>query len=79
MIIPPERLSKDVLHALAEEFITRDGTDYGELELSLSQKCERLIPQIFSGDVVIFFDAESQQTTLMPKEQWQQFGGAGDV
>ncbi|MCB1699151.1 MAG: YheU family protein, partial [Halioglobus sp.] len=33
--VPVERLQPDVLQALLEEFASRDGTDYGERELSL--------------------------------------------
>ncbi len=36
--VPPQRLQADILQALLEEFASRDGTDYGERELSLEQK-----------------------------------------
>jgi len=35
--IPCDQLEPDILRALAEEFITREGTDYGEFEVSLAQ------------------------------------------
>ena len=36
MIIPATQLQTDTLTAILEEFITREGTDYGELELNLA-------------------------------------------
>jgi uncharacterized protein YheU (UPF0270 family) len=30
--IPASRLSRDAIDGLIEEFVTRDGTDYGERE-----------------------------------------------
>ncbi|NRQ00592.1 YheU family protein [Marinobacterium sp. xm-v-233] len=31
MIVPANMLSDDALRGMIEEFVTRDGTDYGEL------------------------------------------------
>ncbi|MCW8799767.1 MAG: YheU family protein, partial [Desulfobacter sp.] len=28
-----EQLSREALHGVIEEFVTRDGTDYGEVEI----------------------------------------------
>jgi uncharacterized protein YheU (UPF0270 family) len=67
MIIPYQSLSADILQAIVEEYISREGTDYGELELSLAQKVAYLLPQIKSGDVLIVFDEASESVHLMPK------------
>ena len=68
MIIPPDRLASDTLQALLEEFITREGTDYGDREWSLDEKVKQLKSHVASGDVVILFDPDSQTTTLVRKE-----------
>jgi uncharacterized protein YheU (UPF0270 family) len=34
-IIPVNKLSPEALQGVIEEFISRDGTDYGEMEVSL--------------------------------------------
>lgn len=31
--IPYHELSPEALHGVVEEFVTRDGTDYGEIEV----------------------------------------------
>lgn len=70
MIIPPSKLPPQTLHNILEEFITRDGTDYGEHELSLEEKVERLLPQIANGEVLIVFDEELESIQLVHKQDY---------
>ena len=67
--VPPKRLQADVLQALLEEFATRDGTDYGECELSLAAKVERLQRQLDAGDLHILYDADCELWDLVPRAQ----------
>jgi uncharacterized protein YheU (UPF0270 family) len=67
MIIPHEQISADALQSLIEEFITRDGTDYGETEISLAQKVEQAKRQLIRGDIVIVFDAASETVSILTK------------
>ena len=67
--VPPERLGADLLQALLEEYASRDGTDYGERELSLEQKVSQLKRQLHRRDLVILFDAESESWDLLQREQ----------
>ena len=41
MIIPISTLQNELLDSLLEEIVTRDGTDYGVVELTTEQKVER--------------------------------------
>ena len=68
MKIPCVELSADVLNALIEEFITREGTDYGEREISLTEKVEQVKVQIKRGEVLIVFDEKSRTCNLLPNE-----------
>lgn len=70
MIIDPKSLSEEALIGVLEEFIGRDGTDYGEVELSLEQKIARLKPQLKSGAVLIVFDQASEQVNLIAKDDY---------
>lgn len=36
--IPYDQLYPEALHGVIEEFVTRDGTDYGEIEISMETK-----------------------------------------
>jgi uncharacterized protein YheU (UPF0270 family) len=64
--VPPESLSRETLRALIEEFVTRDGTDYGTVERSLDAKVVDVMRQLEQGEVRIVFDPDSETTTLVP-------------
>lgn len=74
MIIPFEQLSEGALRGLIEEFITRDGTDYGFNEVSLETKVKQVKSQIQRGDVVIAFDPASEAVTLLTQLAAKQAG-----
>ena len=57
--VPPGDLTEATLRNLAEEFVTRDGTDYGAIEKTLEQKVEALLHQLSIGEAKIFFDFRS--------------------
>lgn len=58
--IPYERLSEDALYAIIEEFVSREGTDYGDYQYSFADKIEQVLAQIKKGKAVILFDPISQ-------------------
>lgn len=66
--IPPDRLSPEMLDAVIEEFINREGTDYGTQDYSLEQKVAQVKRQLDSGRVTITFDPVSESCTLMLKD-----------
>ena len=66
--IPVERLSREALDGLIEEFVTRDGTDYGLQEQTLEAKKGAVARQLARGEVVIVFDPESQTCNIIPKD-----------
>ena len=59
------QLTHEALHGLIEEFVTRDGTDYGEVEIDLEIKIAQILAQLDSGKAVIVFDQESQTPTIL--------------
>ena len=69
--IPLNELSADALQGVLEEYVSRDGTDYGELELSLQQKTQRLLHQWQRKEVVLVFDNDTESTTFLNREEWQ--------
>jgi len=72
-LIPFQKLSKDALEGVLEEFINREGTDYGAIEMSFNDKCDQVLAQIKQGQVLIVFDHDSQSVSLMLKDQLGQF------
>lgn len=54
-----------------EEFITREGTDYGEVETPLEEKVEAIMKQLRAGKVAIFFDPSTETCNIVPVEEWK--------
>ncbi len=67
MNVPWQQLSPGALRGVIEEFITREGTDYGNTIYTLDQKVEHVMAQLRRGDVVIVFDDESETCNIIPK------------
>lgn len=68
--VPWSQLSEQALRGVVEEFITREGTDYGSRELSLEDKVCRLLRQIRSGDVLILFDSVRENCQLVARAEY---------
>ncbi|MFT5701463.1 MAG: hypothetical protein ACI8ZB_004358 [Desulforhopalus sp.] len=66
--IPYEQLSKEALNGVIEEFVTRNGTDYGEAEISLETKIAQVLSQLKSKDAFIVFDHNSETSTIVNKD-----------
>ena len=66
--IPADRLSREALDGLIEEFVTREGTDYGDQEFTLDDKKAAVVRQLDRGDVVVVFDSESETCNIVPKD-----------
>lgn len=60
-------LSKDARRGLIEEFITRQGTDYGAREVTLDDKVTDVERQLQSGDARIVFDTVDECANIVPR------------
>jgi len=56
MDIPYQAINTQTLRSMIEEFVTRDGTDYGEQELTLDTKVEQVIGFLKVGKAVVQYD-----------------------
>jgi uncharacterized protein len=65
--VPYTELSAGLLQAVIESFVLREGTDYGEKELSLEDKVARVITQLKRGEARIIFDPETDSVTIAVK------------
>ena len=68
-VVPYDALTRDTLRTLITEFIVREGTDYGSVEVTLALKIEQVMRQLHSGSIVITYCAKSESTTLIPARQ----------
>lgn len=63
--IPFQQLSGDALTGVIDDFILREGTDYGNLEASLDKKREDVLRQLKNGRAKIVFEPETESITLV--------------
>ena len=63
-IIPVNKLSPEALQGVIEEFISRDGTDYGEIEASLETNFRQVKYKLENGLAVLIFDDETETTNI---------------
>jgi uncharacterized protein len=66
--VPYGELPADLLNAVIESFVLREGTDYGEKELSLEDKVARVVRQLKKGEAQILFDPESESVTIAVRQ-----------
>ncbi|MDW6018710.1 MULTISPECIES: YheU family protein [Vibrio] len=55
MIVPWQDIAPETLENLISEFVLREGTDYGEVEVSLAHKIDQIKALLRSGDAVIVY------------------------
>jgi uncharacterized protein len=64
VVVPYTELAADLLHAVVESYVLREGTDYGEKEFSLEDKVAHVISQLKRGDAQIVFDPETETVSI---------------
>lgn len=68
MIIPWQEIPSESLQNLIEEFVSRDGTDYGVQETPLSTRVEQVRKKIEKGTVVIWYDDVTETISLFHQD-----------
>jgi len=63
-IIPANKLSSHALKGVIEEFISRNGTDYGAIEASLETSLMQVKAKLKDGSAVLVFDDETETTNI---------------
>lgn len=65
VILDPDQISPDALRGLVEEFVSREGTDYGHIERSFEDKVSQVYQQLERGEARIVFDAELESASIV--------------
>jgi hypothetical protein len=65
MKIPWQRLGADTLDSVIEEYVSREGTDYGNHDYSLADKVAQVRLQLKRGEAWIDFDPETETCHLL--------------
>ncbi len=63
--VPYTELSAEALHGLMQEFVTRDGTDYGVKERPLASKLAQLRTLLERGEARVVFDPETGTANIV--------------
>lgn len=72
MLINHQDLDPTTLQNLIEHFILREGTDYGDDEIPLSEKKQQVLKLITERNVVILYSELSESITLVHRNQLQE-------
>jgi uncharacterized protein len=70
--IDPTSLSSQALNGIIENFILREGTDYGANEVSYEKKAEQIGRQILKGTVKIVYDQTTETVSLLKEQDYRQ-------
>ncbi len=66
--IPWQKLSEEAFQGMLEEMVSRDGTDYGEIELSSEEKIAQLRLALKKGQAYIAFCTETESWSVLPRQ-----------
>ncbi len=65
IFVPYTELSEDALRGVLESFVLREGTEYGEHDVSLDQKVAQVTRQLKRGEAQIVFDPQSETIDIV--------------
>ena len=65
IFVPYTELSEGALRGVLESFVLREGTEYGERDVSLDQKVAQVTRQLERGEARIVFDPESETIDIV--------------
>ncbi|MBR9789081.1 MAG: YheU family protein [Vibrionaceae bacterium] len=70
MIIPWQDIAPETLENLIREFVLREGTDYGTVEISLRDKIDQVKLQLEKGEAVIMFSELHETVDIQLKAKY---------
>ena len=63
--ISHQDISQDALLGVIEEFVTREGTDYGSIEYTLDDKMKMILQQLLDKKAKIIFNLEDRTISIV--------------
>ncbi|MBA5762724.1 YheU family protein [Vibrio sp. 404] len=70
MIVPWQGISAETLENLIREFVLREGTDYGDMEISLQDKVDQVKAQLASGEAVIVYSELHETVDIQLRQKF---------
>lgn len=74
VVVPWQRLSEGALRGVIEEFVTREGTEYGAQDVDLEAKVTSVRRQLERGEIVVLFDGETSSVNLVTSIDLERLG-----
>jgi uncharacterized protein YheU (UPF0270 family) len=68
--VPPDFIDHETLISVIENFVLREGTDYGATEVSLATKVQQVLRQIKTREAKLYFDPNSDSINLVAPNSW---------
>jgi len=65
IVVPYTELSPEALRGVIEAFVLREGTEYGERDVSLEDKVSQVTRQLRRGEAHIVFDPETESIDIL--------------
>jgi uncharacterized protein YheU (UPF0270 family) len=65
--VPYRELSSEALRGLIEEFVLREGTEYGARDFTLEEKVAQVLLQLEKGEVRVLFDLATESANIAPR------------
>ena len=65
VVVPWSQLAPETLRRVVEEFVTREGTDYGDAEASLDDKCAAVMLQLRRSEALVTFDPDTESIDVV--------------
>jgi uncharacterized protein YheU (UPF0270 family) len=67
--VPYQQLDPETLRKVIDDLVTRDGTDYGEVEKTLEQKAAALLKLLERGEAKLVVDLATETIGLMTRDE----------
>jgi len=65
--VPYQDINPETLRNMIEEFVSRDGSDWGDTGGSMEDKIKQVLRQFESGKIKVVFDLTSQSANIVSK------------
>jgi len=66
VVVPFRGLTAEAAQGVIEEFVTREGTDYGGVGVHLVDKVRQVRDQLERGEAVLVYDPGSNSCNIVP-------------
>lgn len=65
--VPFDQLAPETLRRVLEEYVSREGTDYGDGDFTMDGKCAAVLRQLRKGEAIIVFDLATETMDIVSR------------